>query len=58
MGLAGGRPCIAIGSVRPEDVPQVLTAGGAGVAVVSGILGENDGETATRRYAEGLITAA
>lgn len=52
MELGAGRPCIAIGAVRPEDVPQVLAAGGAGVAVVSGILGEEDVEQATRRYAE------
>jgi thiamine-phosphate pyrophosphorylase len=48
--LAGGKPCIAIGAVRPEDVPQVLAAGGVGVAVVSGILGAEDVEAATRRY--------
>jgi thiamine-phosphate pyrophosphorylase len=48
--LAGGRPCIAIGSVRPEDVAEVLGAGGAGVAVASGILGSDDVEGAARRY--------
>lgn len=48
--LAGGRPCIAIGAVRPEDVPEVLGAGGAGVAVVSGILGSDDVEGAARHY--------
>jgi len=54
MALASGRPCIAIGAVRPEDVPAVLAAGGAGVAVVSGILGAEDVELAARRYAERL----
>ena len=54
MALARGRPCIAIGAVRPEDVPAVLAAGGAGVAVVSGILGAEDVELAARRYAERL----
>lgn len=49
--LAGGKPCIAIGGVRPQDVPAVLAAGGAGVAVVSGILVQEDVERATRRYA-------
>ena len=49
--LAGGKPCISIGGVRPEDVLLVLAAGGAGVAVVSGILGDTDPEAATRRYA-------
>jgi thiamine-phosphate pyrophosphorylase len=37
--LAGGKPCLAIGAVRPNDVPLVHRAGGAGVGVVSGILG-------------------
>jgi thiamine-phosphate pyrophosphorylase len=50
VALGGGKPCLAIGAVRPEDVPLVLAAGGAGVAVVSGILGEEDVELATRRY--------
>jgi thiamine-phosphate pyrophosphorylase len=54
VGLAGGRPCLAIGGVRPEDVPAVLAAGGAGVAVVSGILGAEDVERAAREYAERL----
>ena len=48
--MAGGKPCIAIGGVRPEDVTAVLAAGGAGVAVVSGILGERDPEAAARKY--------
>ena len=47
---AGGRPCIAIGGVRPEDVAPVIAAGGAGVAVVSGILGAPDVERAARSY--------
>jgi len=53
-GLAGGRPCIAIGGVRPEDAASVRAAGGTGIAVVSGILGADDVETATRRYARAL----
>jgi thiamine-phosphate diphosphorylase len=51
VALAHGKPCIAIGGVRPEDVPAVLAAGGTGVAVVSGILAESDIEAAARRYA-------
>jgi thiamine-phosphate pyrophosphorylase len=51
--LARGKPCIAIGAVRPDDVGEVLAAGGAGVAVASGILGEQDVEGATRRYRKG-----
>ena len=49
--LAGNRPCMAIGSIRPEDVPAVLSRGGSGVAVASGILAANDVEAATRQYA-------
>jgi thiamine-phosphate pyrophosphorylase len=40
--LAGGKPCLAIGAIRPDDVPVVHRAGGTGVAVVSGILGNPD----------------
>ncbi|HEY7026891.1 MAG TPA: thiamine phosphate synthase [Gemmatimonadales bacterium] len=47
---AGGRPCVAIGGVRPEDVGPVIAAGGVGVAVVSGILGAVDIEEAVRKY--------
>jgi thiamine-phosphate pyrophosphorylase len=36
--LADGKPCLAIGAVAPDDVAAVHRAGGAGVAVVSGIL--------------------
>ena len=50
VALARGKPCIAIGGVRPEDVPIVMAAGGTGVAVVSGILGSNDVEKAARSY--------
>jgi thiamine-phosphate pyrophosphorylase len=53
---SGGKPCIAIGGVRPEDVGPVLAAGGAGVAVVSGILGEEDVEAAARRYSVGGLS--
>jgi thiamine-phosphate pyrophosphorylase len=53
VGLAEGRPCLAIGGVRPEDVPLVRAAGGSGVAVAAGILGPADVEAAARRYAEG-----
>jgi thiamine-phosphate pyrophosphorylase len=47
---AGGRPCVAIGGVRPKDVGPVLEAGGAGVAVVSGILASADIEGAVKKY--------
>jgi thiamine-phosphate pyrophosphorylase len=50
--LAGGRPCLAIGGVRPIDVPLVRRAGGAGVAVVSGILRGDNLEQSTAKYAQ------
>jgi thiamine-phosphate pyrophosphorylase len=52
VSLGEGKPCIAIGGVRPEDVAGVLAAGGAGVAVVSGILGAAEVEAAARAYAQ------
>lgn len=51
VALAGGRPCLAIGGIRPEDVPVVGAAGGVGVAVASGILAAENLEVATRAYA-------
>lgn len=44
-------PCLAIGGIQPDDVPVVRSAGGAGVAVVSGILGAADVEAAAAAYA-------
>ena len=52
VALAGGIPCVAIGGVRPEDVSAVRAAGGAGVGVVSGILGADEVERAARDYSE------
>ncbi len=52
---AGRTPCVAIGGIRPEDIAPVLARGGAGVAVISGILGSPDPETATRPYAESYL---
>jgi thiamine-phosphate pyrophosphorylase len=52
--LAGGRPCLAIGGVRPSDAAGVLAAGGIGVAVVSGILRADDVEAAAREYRRAL----
>lgn len=48
--LAGKLPCIAVGGVRPEDIAEVRSAGGWGVAVVSGILAAEDVESAAREY--------
>lgn len=52
LGLSGGRPCIAIGGVRPEDVPILRGLGCAGVAVAGGILGGEDVEGRARGYGE------
>jgi len=51
---AQGTPCVAIGGVKPGDVLSVHAAGGAGVAVASGILGSPDVEAAARAYLVGL----
>jgi thiamine-phosphate pyrophosphorylase len=48
--LSAGRPCMAIGGILPDDVAMVRSAGGAGVAVASGILGAEDVEGAARAY--------
>lgn len=54
--LAAGWPCIAIGGIMPSDVPDVLQSGGAGVAVVSGILGADNVEAAAREYRHAFTT--
>ena len=48
--LAGDIPVIAIGGIVADDVPAVHAAGGAGVAVVSAILGASDPEAAARAF--------
>jgi thiamine-phosphate pyrophosphorylase len=50
--LAGDKPCIAIGGVRADDLPLIRKTGAAGVAIVSGILGAADTETAARAYVD------
>lgn len=51
VGLAQGKPCVAIGGVRPEDTGTILGCGAVGLAVVSGILAASDIESAARSYA-------
>lgn len=48
--LAGGIPVVAIGGITAADVPAVRAAGGAGVAVVSAILGAPDPAAAAREF--------
>jgi thiamine-phosphate diphosphorylase len=48
--LAGDRPCVAIGGVRPDDALAVRGAGGGGMAVAGGILAAADPERAAAAY--------
>lgn len=48
--LACDTPVIAIGGITPDEVAAVRAAGGAGVAVVSAILGASDPEAAARAF--------
>ena len=52
LARAGGKPCVVIGSVVPDDVAVARAAGFAGVAVVRGILAVADIEGAARSYGE------
>lgn len=47
-------PVIAIGGIRPEDVPDLLEHGAQGVAVMSGIVDAPDPVLAARHYAKML----
>jgi thiamine-phosphate pyrophosphorylase len=53
----GGIPCVAIGSVRADDVPELIRAGAVGVAVASGILRQDDVTRAARAYADQLASS-
>ncbi len=50
LAQANGRPCVVVGGVVPGDVGDVVAAGFAGVAVISGILRSDDIEAAARKY--------
>jgi thiamine-phosphate pyrophosphorylase len=54
---SGGIPCVGIGNVRPDDVSEVIRAGGVGVAVASGILRHDDVTSAARAYADRLAAS-
>lgn len=47
-------PILAIGGIVPENVASVLDTGCAGVAVLSGITGQDDPGAATARYVEAI----
>jgi thiamine-phosphate pyrophosphorylase len=55
LSAAGGRPCVAIGGIMPADVALLRAEGFAGVAVVSGILGSADVESAASAYRSTMI---
>lgn len=57
VSLAEGKPCIAIGGIRPDDVADAVAAGVVGVAVVSGILSVDDVESAARAYRRAIDQA-
>lgn len=44
-----GVPCVAIGGITADRIPELRTAGAAGVAVIDAIFGSGDIERATRR---------
>ncbi len=46
------KPALAIGGVKPEDVPMLVEEGATGVAVVSAIMAADDPEAAARAFAE------
>ena len=57
--LAGAIPCVAVGGVTPDDMPDILRAGGIGAAVASGLMratdiGEQAGRYIRRGWGEGL----
>lgn len=47
-------PCIAIGGVRLADVPDLVSAGAAGVAVVSAVCSAADPHAATTEFVSAL----
>jgi thiamine-phosphate pyrophosphorylase len=51
--LAGAIPCVAVGGVTPDDMPDILRAGGIGAAVASGLIGANDIAEQAGRYIRG-----
>jgi thiamine-phosphate pyrophosphorylase len=48
--LAGPIPCVAVGGVQPDDLPEIRRAGGVGAAVVRGLLDANDIQAEAGRY--------
>lgn len=51
---AVGKPVIAIGSIAPDRVADVLAAGAHGVAVISGVVCHEDPVLATRMFRDAI----
>ena len=51
---AGSLPGVAVGGLTLRDVPELLAAGAAGVAVIGAVLGAPDVEVATRELRKAL----
>ena len=52
---ATGDQVIAIGGIRPEDVPAVMDTGAHGVAVLSAVTCDPDPAAAAHRFAQALM---
>ena len=50
-------PLIGIGGITPENAPEVIEAGGSGVAVITSILAASDPEAAAARLKEAICEA-
>ena len=57
IAAAGALPAVAIGGVSVEDVPALIQAGAAGVAVIGAVLDAPDPEAATRSLRAALDRA-
>ena len=44
------KPVLAIGGIKPDDVPMLVEEGATGVAVVSAIMAAEDPEAAARAF--------
>ena len=50
-------PLIGIGGITPENAPEVIEAGGSGVAVITNILAASDPQAAAARLKEAICEA-
>lgn len=51
-----GLPVVAVGGISPETAPEAIRAGACGVALISGIFGAPDPETAAREVRSAIET--